>query len=108
MCCSLASEDKAMKPVWKMGKGEAAKWMVIWAAFGVGCLLIDASDLLLVALTFLLSAAIFGWRIRYLINRDNKAAQFSRMEYVYHDHPQADEPTPPANKLYIPRSPQNR
>jgi hypothetical protein len=32
-----------MTPVWKMGKREAAKWLVIWAAFGVACLLINAS-----------------------------------------------------------------
>ena len=66
-----------MKPVWKMGKGQAAKWMVIWAAFGVGCLLIDASHLMLVALCFLLSAAIYGWRVWYLVSRDQRNAALS-------------------------------
>ena len=93
-----------MKPVWKMGKVEAAAFGTFWLALGVVLAMVDFNDLSLVVLVLFIATGIYVWRVYYLVSRDRRNAQLSYGDYTHHIHQEPAQPSQPVNKLYIPTS----
>jgi membrane protein implicated in regulation of membrane protease activity len=89
---------------WSVNKRTAIKYTLgyLVAAIVVGWLVISsgAEGSFFVLLVALIPAALYGWRWRYLSNRDKQNAVRSRLQVAEEYAPRVQQPQ---NRLYVPK-----